>query len=219
MTRRRVAILISGRGSNMAALIAAACAPDYPAEIVRVVSSNPHAAGLTRARTAGVAADVIDARGQPDRETFETAIQRVLDDAGAEFVCLAGFMRLLSEDFVERWRDRLINIHPSLLPAFQGLNTHIRALEAGVKVHGCTIHFVRATMDDGPIIAQAAVPVRPGDTPETLAERVLTAEHRVYPQALALVASGRARVVDELVVFDGLAADDSPGMLVSPAAL
>ncbi len=219
MTRRRVGVLISGRGSNMAALISAACAPDYPAEIARVVSSNPTAAGLERARAAGVATDVVDARGQPDRHAFETAIEASLNDAGAELVCLAGFMRLLSEEFVERWRDRIINIHPSLLPAFQGLNTHIRAIEAGVKLTGCTVHFVRATMDDGPIIAQAAVPVLAGDTAVTLAARVLAAEHRLYPQALALVAAGRARVVDERVVIEGLTPDEAPGMLTSPAFL
>jgi phosphoribosylglycinamide formyltransferase 1 len=200
MARRPTAILISGRGTNMASLLTAASQPDYPAEILVVVSNNPAAGGLQRARELGVDTDVVDNKQFGSKAQFEDALHRQLEQAGIEIVCLAGFMRLLSETFVDRWRDRLINIHPSLLPAFTGLNTHARALEAGVKVHGCTVHYVRAAMDNGPIIAQAAVPVLPGDTPEALAERVLAAEHKLYPQALALVARDEVRVVDERVV-------------------
>lgn len=194
MARKRVAILISGRGSNMAALIEAARRPDYPAEIVLVVSNRPEAAGLRHAEAAGIATAVIDHTAFAGKAPFEAALNARLAEARAELVCLAGFMRLLSPGFVEHWRDRLINIHPSLLPAFPGLDTHARALAAGAKVHGCTVHFVRAAMDDGPIIAQADVPVRPGDTPESLAARVLVAEHRLYPEALADVAAGKIGV-------------------------
>ncbi len=218
MRRKRVAILISGRGSNMAALIAAAGAADYPAEVVLVVASNGEAQGLKRAAAAGVATAVVDAAAGADKPAFEAALERTLAEATIDIVCLAGFMRLLSADFVEAWRDRLINIHPSLLPAFRGLDTHARALAAGVRLHGCTVHFVRAAVDEGPIIAQAAVPVLAGDTAETLAERVLCAEHRLYPAALALVAAGRARVVDERVVIAG-AATTATGMLMSPTGL
>jgi phosphoribosylglycinamide formyltransferase 1 len=210
--RRRTAVLISGRGSNMAALIEAASRDGYPAEIALVLSSRANAAGLDRAREAGIPAATVDYAGGP--ASGEAAIEAALAEHKIELICLAGFMRLLSPDFVDRWRDRLINIHPSLLPAFAGLNTHARALDAGVKVHGCTVHFVRAAMDNGPIIAQAAVPVLPGDTPDTLAERVLAAEHRLYPQALALVARDAVRVVEERVVFPSAPAE-APAMLLS----
>ena len=191
MARKRVAILISGRGSNMAALIEAARHPDYPAEIVLVISNRLEAEGLARAAAAGIATAVVDHTSFAGKPAFEAALNARLAEAGAEIVCLAGFMRLLSPGFVERWRDRLLNIHPSLLPAFPGLDTHARAIAAGAKVHGCTVHFVRAAMDDGPIIAQAEVPVLPGDTPELLAARVLVAEHQLYPGALAEVAAGK----------------------------
>jgi phosphoribosylglycinamide formyltransferase-1 len=194
MARKRVAILISGRGSNMAALVAAACAPDYPAEIVRVIASRPDAAGIAIAAKAGVPTAVVDAKAHSNRPAFETALDTELAKVNVEIICLAGFMRLLSPEFVRRWRDRLINIHPSLLPAFPGLDTHARAIAAGVPEHGCTVHFVREGVDDGPIIAQAVVPVLSSDTPDTLAARVLVEEHRLYPTALALVASGRVRV-------------------------
>jgi phosphoribosylglycinamide formyltransferase-1 len=218
VARRRTAVLISGRGSNMAALIAAAADPAYPAEIALVLSSRAGAAGLDKAQAAGVKAEAIDHAASGGAEAFEAAIEARLAEAGIELVCLAGFMRLLSAGFVDHWRDRLINIHPSLLPAFAGLNTHHRALEAGVRVHGCTVHFVRAAMDDGPIIAQAAVPVIPADTPETLAARVLAAEHVLYPWALALVAAERVRVVNELVVFeDTPPGAGGPAVLYSPA--
>lgn len=197
--RKRVAILISGRGSNMVSLIEAARAPDYPAEIVLVVSNRPDAAGLERARAAGITALAIDHKQFATRMAFEAKLHQALLDHRIDLVCNAGFMRMLTGGFVDRWRDRQLNIHPSLLPAFPGLDTHARALDEGVKVHGCTVHFVRLEMDTGPIVAQAAVPVLPGDTPDTLAARVLEAEHRVYPHALRLVASGAARVVGETI--------------------
>jgi phosphoribosylglycinamide formyltransferase-1 len=192
MARKRVAVLISGRGSNMASLIEAAKAADYPAEIVLVLSDHAEAGGLKRAEQTGVAAIVVSRTQHPDRAAFEAAIDAELRRAHIDIVCLAGFMRILSPWFVQRWRDRLINIHPSLLPAFPGLDTHARALAAGARQHGCTVHYVREGVDDGPIILQAKVPVLPGDTPETLTARVLIEEHKLYPAALALVASGRA---------------------------
>ncbi len=215
MIRTRVAILVSGRGSNMQALIEATRAAEYPAEIVLVISNLPDAAGLDYARTAGVATAVVDHRGFADRRSFEAAIDAQLRAAGTDLICLAGFMRLLTPEFVVAWRDRILNVHPSLLPAFRGLDTHARALAAGVRFSGCTVHFVRAEMDDGPIVAQAAVPVRSDDDAERLARRVLAAEHKVYPQALALVASGRARVEGERVVVTGAAAPES--VLFNPA--
>jgi phosphoribosylglycinamide formyltransferase-1 len=200
--RVRVGVLISGRGSNMAALIEACAAPEFPAEIVLVISNNADAKGLETAAAAGIMTKAIVHRGKGSREAFEADANEALLEAEVEYVCLAGFMRLLSADFVERWRDRLLNIHPSLLPSFPGLNTHERALEAGVRITGCTVHFVRAEMDSGPIIAQMAVPVSDRDTPDTLAARVLKSEHRIYPLALKLVASGQARVVGERVLIE-----------------
>lgn len=212
MIRRRVAILISGRGSNMAALVAAARDPGYPAEIALVLSNRADAPGLERADQAGVETAVLDPKGFSSRSVFDKALDARLRAAGAEIVCLAGFMRLLTPEFVEAWRDRLINIHPSLLPLFPGLNTHASALAAGVRIHGCTVHYVRVAVDNGPIIAQAAVPVLLADTPESLADRVLAAEHHIYPLALALVARGRAVVVDERVVIE----DAPPEAIVQP---
>jgi len=200
MARKRVAVLISGRGSNMAALIAAAEAPDYPAEIAVVIADRADAAGLARAKAAGMPTSVVDYTGAGSRSAAEAALNRILTDMRIDIVCLAGFMRVLSADFVARWHDRLINIHPSLLPAFPGLDTHNRALAAAVREHGCTVHFVRAAVDSGPVIAQAKVPVLPDDTADSLAARVLAAEHRLYPKALALVASGAVTVADERVV-------------------
>jgi phosphoribosylglycinamide formyltransferase-1 len=217
--RKRVAILISGRGTNMSALIRAAARPDYPAEIVLVLSSRSDAAGVARAAEAGIATAIVSSKEIKDRAEFEAAIDQHLRAARIDIVCLAGFMRLLSEDFVERWRNRVINIHPSILPAFQGLNTHERALAAGVKLHGCTVHFVRAAMDAGPIIAQAAVPVLSTDTPEDLAARVLGAEHRIFPEALALVAAERTRVIGERVVIADLPPEAALGVLTSPAKI
>lgn len=194
MVRRRVAILISGRGSNMEALIEAAKNPAYPAAIELVISNDPTAEGLQRAAATGVRTAVVDHRKfGKDREAFERALQTELEAHRIEIVCLAGFMRLLTPRFVRQWDGRLINIHPALLPAFKGLDTHSRALAAGAKEHGATVHFVVPEMDSGPIIIQAAVPVLSGDTEATLAARVLEAEHRIYPEALRLVAEGRAK--------------------------
>jgi len=195
-TRKRTAILISGRGTNMAALIAAARAPDFPAEIVLALSNKPDAPGLSLAKSAGIAAAAIDQKIYAGRDEFERSMQAMLDIHRIELICLAGFMRILSAPFVGRWRGRIINIHPSLLPAFRGLDTHRRALEAGVRVHGCTVHFVEPELDAGPIIAQSAVSILAGDTAERLAARVLEKEHQLYAQALALVASGRVRLED-----------------------
>ena len=191
--KKRVAILISGRGSNMTALIEAAKAPDYPAAIVLVLSNRPDAAGLARAQEAGIATAIVDHRpfGE-DREAFEQALDRELQAQRIDLICLAGFMRLLTGDFVRRWSGRVLNIHPALLPQFKGLHTHRRALEAGAKRHGATVHFVVPEMDSGPIVAQDSVPVLEGDTEESLARRVLEVEHRLYPLALRLVAQGKA---------------------------
>jgi phosphoribosylglycinamide formyltransferase-1 len=207
-TRARTAVLISGRGSNLAALIAACARPDAAAEIALVISNRPDAAGLQHARAAGIPAATIDHRGFGTREDFERSLSGSIESSDIRLICLAGFMRLLSAWFTERWRDRLLNIHPSLLPAFPGLDTHRRALAAGVRFSGCTAHFVRAEVDAGPIIVQGVVPVHPDDTPETLAARVLQAEHRCYPLALELVASGRARVEGDSVVIEGAGAPD-----------
>lgn len=213
-TRKKVGVLISGRGSNLQALLEAAADPAYPAEIALVISNKADAAGLDRAARAGVPTRVIARRDHPDRAACDAAMTAALEDAGVELVCLAGFMRLLSEAFVDHWRDRLINIHPSLLPLFPGLDTHARALEAGVKLHGCTVHFVRFEMDSGPIIGQAAVPVLPGDDADSLAARVLEVEHRLYPHCLRLVVEGRVEIRGETAVTPGV----DPGVrLVNPA--
>ncbi len=190
----RVAVLISGRGSNMVALIEAAKAIDYPAAIVLVISNNPDAAGLSYAREAGIATAIVDHRPfKENRAAFEQALNAQLEAQRIDLVCLAGFMRLLTPDFVGRWSGRMLNIHPALLPQFKGLDTHRRALDAGVREHGATVHFVVPEMDSGPIVLQASVPVRNGDTEESLAQRVLEVEHRIYPQALRIVAEGRAK--------------------------
>lgn len=190
---RRVGILISGRGSNMAALLDAARDPEYPADVVLVVSNRPDAAGLQLAREAGIATAAIDHRHfNKDRAAHEAAIDAALRAAGVQIVCLAGYMRLLTPFLVQAWQGRMLNIHPSLLPAFPGLHTHARALAAGVTLHGCTVHLVTETMDEGPILAQAAVPVLPGDDADTLAARVLVQEHRIYPAALAAFAGRQA---------------------------
>jgi phosphoribosylglycinamide formyltransferase 1 len=190
--KKRVAILISGRGSNMTALIEGAAATDYPAEIAVVVSNRPDAPGLERAHAAGIATAVVDhTQFGGDREAFERALDEELRTQRIDLVCLAGFMRLLTPWFVKRWSGRMLNIHPSLLPQFKGLHTHRRALEAGVKRHGATVHFVVPEMDAGPIVAQGSVAVREGDTEATLAERILEIEHQIYPSALRAVAKGR----------------------------
>jgi len=193
--KRRVAVLIGGRGSNLSALLGAARDPDYPAEIALVVSNNPSAPGLGRATAAGVPAEVIDHRPfGADRAAHEAAIDEALHRHGIDLVCLAGYMRVLTPFLVRRWAGRMLNIHPSLLPAFPGLHTHERALAAGVTLHGCTVHLVTEALDNGPILVQAAVPVLPGDTPDTLAARVLRQEHVVYPSALRLLAAGAEAV-------------------------
>jgi phosphoribosylglycinamide formyltransferase-1 len=192
--RARVAILISGRGSNMSALIEAARDPAYPAAIAGVFSNKPDAPGLAIAAGAGIPTAALSHRDFDGKPAFEAAMNAVLDGWAPDVVCLAGFMRLLSADFCERWAGRLINIHPSLLPKHKGLHTHEQALADGSTEHGCTVHFVTPGMDEGPIIAQARVPVLPGDTPDTLAARVLVEEHRLYPAALAMVLRGEARL-------------------------
>jgi phosphoribosylglycinamide formyltransferase-1 len=204
MARKRVAILISGRGSNMVALIEAAKDDAYPAEIVLVVSNDPAAEGLKRAEASGIRTSVVDHRKfSKDREAFERALQNELQTHRIELVCLAGFMRLLTSWFVRQWEGRLLNIHPALLPAFKGLDTHARALASGATEHGATVHFVVPEMDSGPIIAQAAVPVRSGDTEAALAARVLEVEHRIYPEALRAVADGHVQVVEGRCLIDG----------------
>ncbi len=192
--RKRVAALISGRGSNMISLMAAARQPDYPAEIALVLSNKLDAPGLVTARDAGIATAALSYKDHASREDFERAMHAVLEEHAIDLVCLAGFMRLLTPWFVGQWQGRMLNIHPALLPSFRGLHTHERALEDGVKIHGATVHFVVPDMDAGPIIAQAAVPVVDGDTPATLAARVLAQEHVIYPLALKLVASGATRI-------------------------
>ncbi len=190
MTRKRVAILISGRGSNMSALIEAARAPDYPAEIVGGLSNRAAAGGLAIAQAEGIATASLAQSRFPSREMFEDTMTQVLESWEAEVVCLAGFMRILGEDFVNHWAGRMINIHPSLLPAYRGLDTHARALADGATVHGCSVHFVTPGLDEGPVILQAEVPVLPGDTPDTLSARVLVQEHRIYPEALTMLCRG-----------------------------
>lgn len=219
MSRSRVGVLISGRGSNLQALLDAAADPGYPAKIVLVLSNVAGVEGLARAEAAGVATAVVPHRDFAERPDFEAAVTERLEAAGCALVAQAGFMRVVTPGFVGHWRDRLINIHPSLLPAFPGLRTHERALAAGVKLHGCTVHYVRDEVDQGPIIGQAAVPVLPGDTADSLSARVLAAEHRLYPRCLALVAGGRTSIVGERVEQDGGKHDrgaDADAQLIVP---
>ncbi|RVC92297.1 phosphoribosylglycinamide formyltransferase, partial [Mesorhizobium sp. M2A.F.Ca.ET.017.03.2.1] len=192
MSRKRTVVLISGRGSNMTALIAAAADPSYPAEIVGVISDRANAAGLGIAQSRGIATKVIQRADHASKDAYDAALDAALTGFGAEIVALAGYMRILGRGLVEKWQGRMVNVHPALLPAFKGLDTHARAIRAGVRIHGCSVHFVTPEMDDGPIIAQAAVPVMVGDNEDTLAARVLKAEHRLYPLALGLVAEGKA---------------------------
>jgi phosphoribosylglycinamide formyltransferase 1 len=217
VARRRTAVLISGRGSNLRALIEACARPGASAEVALVISNRADAAGLRHAGDAAIATEVIPHGAFSTEFGFENAIDRALHEHAVAVVCLAGFMRVLSPWFVERWRDRLLNIHPSLLPAFRGLDTHRRVLAAGVRFTGCTVHLVRAEVDAGPIVVQAAVPVRQDDTEDSLAARVLAAEHRCYPMALELLASGRAQVIDERVVIDRAMAPDA--MVLNPRSL
>jgi phosphoribosylglycinamide formyltransferase-1 len=213
MTRIRTAILISGRGSNMDALIEATRSPDYPSEIALVLSNRPDAPGLAKARAAGIATAAVDHKIYAGREEFERSLQAMLNIHRIEFLCLAGFMRLFTPWFIGQWRGRMLNIHPALLPSYKGLHTHERALADGVKIHGCTVHFVVPEMDEGPIVAQAAVPVLDADTAETLGARVLAQEHAIYPLALRLVASGAVRLEGNRVIGAARNGDDA---LVAP---
>jgi phosphoribosylglycinamide formyltransferase 1 len=215
VARLKIGVLISGRGSNLQALIDACADPAFPAEIGLVLSNKADAYGLERARQVGIPAAVVSHRDYADKPGFEAAMDDALNAAGVELVCLAGFMRLLTSGFVDRWHNRLINIHPSLLPSFKGLDTHARAIEAGVRFTGCTVHYVRPTMDEGPIILQAVVPILEGDDDHALADRVLIAEHRCYPAALKLIAEGRAKVEGERVTISG-APITAPEPLLNP---
>lgn len=209
MARLRVAVLISGRGSNLQALIEACTDPTHPAEIVFVISNRPEALGLQVAAASGVPTAVIEHR---ERRAFAVEADGLLRERRVELVCLAGFMRVLETSFVAAWRDRMINIHPSLLPSFRGLNAQRQALDAGVRFSGCTVHFVRPELDCGPVIAQAAVPVRPGDDEARLSARILAAEHRLYPLALRLIAEGRIRVIGERVEIDSWQAPEAAAL-------
>lgn len=213
----KVAVLISGRGSNLQALIDqfGPQVADSPVKIVLVLSNRPDAQGLERAANAGLKTEIIDHKAFATRADFDVMVDREIRAAGAEFVVLAGFMRLLTPEFVTAWKDRLVNIHPALLPSFPGTDTHRRALAAGVKLHGCTVHFVRQETDSGPVIAQAAVPVLPGDDEATLAARVLRAEHQLYPRALRLIAEGKVRVEEERAIVGD--APFAEGALINPA--
>jgi phosphoribosylglycinamide formyltransferase-1 len=212
--RARVGVLISGRGSNLQALIDASRRADYPAAIACVVSNVAGVEGLRRAEHADIATHVVPHQAYNSRESFDEAVDEVLRSSGVAFVCLAGFMRVLSNAFVEKWRGRLVNIHPSLLPAFKGLNVHRRVLESGTRISGCSVHFVVPELDSGPIIAQAAVPVWPGDSTDALASRTLAAEHKLYPLALRLLVERKAILDGEKVVYGQV--QQSGGELFSP---
>lgn len=213
----RVAVFISGRGSNLGALIEACRAPSFPARIAVVLSDRTDAQGILRAEQEGIPTHVVARQAYPDRGSFETALGRILHESGADLICLAGFMRILSAAFVAPWRERILNIHPSLLPAFKGMHVHEQVLTSGVKITGCTVHFVTPEMDDGPIIAQAAVPVLHEDTVERLSARVLRSEHRLYPLALSLVAGRRYRLENGVVVLSSSDGDDDAALL-NPSA-
>lgn len=215
MSRLRVAVLVSGRGSNMAALIDAAAEASYPAEIVAVISNRPNAGALAIAERAGVATAVVDHKAYLSRAAFDAELDRTIRTFSPDLVCLAGFMRILTDGFIHGWAGRMINIHPALLPSFKGLDTHARALAAGVKLHGCTVHVVTPEMDSGPIIAQTAVPVLDGDDEDALGARVLAAEHRLYVRALKFWAEGRVRLDGDRAMVDGVAADET-ATLIAP---
>lgn len=210
----KLAVLISGRGSNLQSLIDAAADPDFPAEITLVVSNRPKAQGLAHAAKAGIKQSVIDHKDFETREDFDAALNEALRMAEVDFVCLAGFMRILTPQFVNDWRGRLLNIHPSLLPAFRGLHAHERMIDAGVKIAGCSVHFVSSEPDAGPIIGQAALTVRPGETAETLAERILELEHKLYPACIRLIVENKARLSGGVVVYDRSVA--SSGAVLNP---
>lgn len=208
MAKTKIAVLISGRGTNLQSLLDACSDDAFPADIALVISNRPGAAGLARAQKAGVATLVLDHKAfgtkeqkyDDGRAEFENALSDALTGANVDYVCLAGFMRILTADFVNKWRGRIMNIHPSLLPAFKGLNVHERMIAAGVKIGGCTVHFVTSEMDAGPIIGQAAVPVLPGDDADTLAARILEQEHKLYPECVKLIATGKARLTTGNIV-------------------
>jgi phosphoribosylglycinamide formyltransferase-1 len=215
MSRLKLAVMISGRGSNLQALIDATADPAFPAEIILVLSNRPGAFGLERAAKAGIPTRVIDHKEFSDRASFDAEMTAAMEAAGTELVCLAGFMRLLSDAFVDHWRNKMINIHPSLLPAFKGLEVQERVLARGARFAGCTVHYVRKEMDTGPIIVQAVVPVRPDDTPDSLAARVLEREHDIYPLAVRLIAEGRVAIDEnDRAVVDGAVAEKAS--LINP---
>jgi phosphoribosylglycinamide formyltransferase 1 len=216
--RKRTVILISGRGSNMAALIEAAREKEFPAQIVGVVYDRADAPGLKAAESFGIPTRVVPRKDHPTAEAHEKTLDAALARLKAEIVCLAGYMRVLTAGFVDRWQGRLVNIHPALLPAFPGLDTHRRALDAGLLIHGCSVHFVTHEVDTGPLIAQAAVPVLVGDRPEQLSQRVLKAEHKLYPLALALLAAGKVRLEGGRAVFADIDQSARTGTLISPAS-
>lgn len=219
---KRVVVLISGRGSNMSALIAACMNPSYPGRIVGVISNRPDAQGLETAKRYDIPARAIDHRDYASREDHDAAVKSEIDALKADVVCLAGYMRLLTPDFVRHFAGRMINIHPSLLPLFPGLDTHTRALQAGMRIHGCTVHYVTEGMDEGPIIAQAAIPIEPSDTAGTLGDRLLRAEHRLYQHALKLLLEGKVRLSNGRVVVQSNSAsdaDDDPTRLGEGAAI
>ncbi|MBI1620296.1 phosphoribosylglycinamide formyltransferase [Aquamicrobium zhengzhouense] len=213
--KKRVAVLISGRGSNMLALIDAAGDPNFPAEIVGVISDNPDAMGLTTAASQGISTASFSRSSYASKEAHDAAIDAELTRLKADIVCLAGYMRLLTPDFASKWAGKIINIHPSLLPLFKGLDTHNRAIESGMRVHGCSVHFVTPELDDGPVIAQAVVPILPGDDSDTLAARVLTVEHKLYPLAVRMLATGKVRMQGDKAILSGVTAE---GALMSPGA-
>ena len=214
--RLKVTVLISGRGSNLGALIDACATSNFPAEIVRVISNETNAGGLVKAAKAGIPNAAVPHHNYPDRRSFEADLDKEIRAAGTQLIALAGFMRLLTEGFVDKWRDRLINIHPSLLPSFKGLQTHKRAIEAGVRFSGCTVHFVRPAMDEGPIIVQSAVPILSGDDATSLEARVLTQEHLIYPLALQLIGEGKVRIEGERAIVNENS-EHLPGAMINPA--
>ena len=213
-SKTRCVVLLSGRGTNLSAILAAAAQPDYPAQIVAVIANKAEAAGLLLAQQAGIHTEVVPSQGVADREIYDQNLQAVIDRYAPDLVVLAGFMRILTPGFVKHYAGRMMNIHPSLLPAFTGLHTHQRALDAGVHVHGCTVHFVTAELDHGPMIAQAAVPVFPDDDATKLAARVLKQEHRIYPAAIRWFAEGRLSVVGQRVLLTD--EDTTPNALIAP---
>ncbi|MCM2292090.1 phosphoribosylglycinamide formyltransferase [Allorhizobium sp. BGMRC 0089] len=213
--KKRIAVLISGTGSNMLALAEAAQAPDFPAEIVAVISDKPEAQGLAKAAALGIETAAFARKDYASKAEHEAAILAALDEVKPDFICLAGYMRILSGDFIRRYEGRILNIHPSLLPLFPGLHTHQRALDAGMRISGCTVHFVTEGMDEGPIVAQAAVPVLPGDTADSLAARVLTVEHLSYPLVLKQVAEGVVRMLDDGSVTRDKAVTAADARLIS----